>query len=203
MVWSKCRPCRAAEGIAVLEETLRREIPPAFAWARFSAPELAKRVKSASAITEAMKPITSDGAVLTGPAGFGKTSLSVAMLANWINPDHLADRDAMFAARRLMFTTSFVLAKARSMARLGDEAGPVACALEASLLVIDDLGAEPEYKTSAIPEVIHERHQAGAPTIITTGFTPTDIATRYGDGIARRVFERATKIKCGPPPSSR
>lgn len=198
LTWGTCRACATKEGIAILEESLRVVIPASFVWARFGAPELTKRVRIKAAIEQAQNALDgNDGSTLVGPAGSGKTSLACAMLAAWVQRDDLGNHAAQRAARALRFTSAFALAKARSMAKLGDEAGPVRAAMDASLLVIDDLGAEPAYANSAIPEVIHERHAAGELTIVTTGFAAKDIADRYGAGIARRVFERAAIVKCG------
>jgi hypothetical protein len=51
----------------------------------------------------------------------------------------------------------------------------------------------------AVPDVILERATYGRPTWITTWMSPDQAAQRYGDGIARRLFEagRVKVIQCG------
>jgi hypothetical protein len=69
----------------------------------------------------------------------------------------------------------------------------VELAMGCSVLALDDLGNE-RAERSAVPDVIFERHAEDRPTWLTTAFGPDAIAKRYGDGIARRVFERAAVI---------
>ena len=66
----------------------------------------------------------------------------------------------------------------------------VEVALEASVLVLDDLDLAPEVHGSAVVDVIHARHRENLPTIVTTTLTPAETAQRFGDGSARRLFER-------------
>lgn len=103
----------------------------------------------------------------------------------------------MERAKGALFVPAYDLAKARATARLGEEAPIVTKALTATVLVVDDLGSEPNFPTSAVPEILHERHADGKQTIVTTGFSSDEIATRYGSGIARRLFERTVKLRVG------
>jgi DNA replication protein DnaC len=69
---------------------------------------------------------------------------------------------------KVTFVTSQELARARAAYALGDgEPRVVASAMTAPLLILDDLG----------------------PTLVTTALLPDEMAQRYGDGIARRVYE--------------
>jgi hypothetical protein len=67
------------------------------------------------------------------------------------------------------------------------------------LLVVDDLGSERNIATNAVPDVIFARALASLPAWVTTWMTPADIAQRYGDGIARHLYEagHVTVIVCG------
>ena len=73
----------------------------------------------------------------------------------------------------------------------------LARALRADLLVLDDLGSERNVPSNPVPDVIFERHADDRATWVTTWMTPEKLTERYGDGIARRVFERAVIIDCG------
>jgi DNA replication protein DnaC len=89
---------------------------------------------------------------------------------------------------------------ARAQHGLGQgEPTEVERALSAHLLVLDDLGSERNTATNAVPDVIFERAYAGRPTWVTTWMTAEQVAQRYGDGIARRLWERdrMTVIGCG------
>lgn len=96
-----------------------------------------------------------------------------------------------------LFVSAIDLGVARAHERLGREAPLVERAMGAPLLVLDDLGAEQLTALSAVGDVIHKRHAGMMPTIISTGFAEQGIAARYGDGIARRVFEGAVVIRVG------
>ena len=50
---------------------------------------------------------------------------------------------------------------------------------------------------NAVPDVLFERHAEGRPTWLTTAMTREAMAERYGDGLARRVYEGAKIIDCG------
>ena len=75
------------------------------------------------------------------------------------------------------------------------EAPLVESCFAATLLVIDELGGEDPRYASAVAEVLFERHEQARPTWVTTGVGPTEIASRYGGGIARRVFEDAAVFR--------
>jgi DNA replication protein DnaC len=174
-------------------------IPSRYDWARFGAPELRERVRMAGAIDKAKAAVDANWVVLVGGAGSGKTSLACAMMRaildrpTWESPRE--ERDRAYGA---LFAGAYWLAKARHEHPLGaGEAPPIKKAIEATVLVLDDLGLE-QARNTAVAEVIYERHAAERQTIITTGFGYSALAERYGDGIARRIVEkgRVTVIKC-------
>lgn len=68
------------------------------------------------------------------------------------------------------------------------------------ILAIDDLGEEPhevlDYGNIKNPilELIEYRYDNQLPTFITSNLTPSEIAKKYGDRIADRLFEMVEKI---------
>lgn len=182
-------------------ERARGTIVEAMRWAKLDAPELPKRVRRREAIEEARCSLSSRLIVLSGPAGSGKTSLATAILQHHIdagiNEPHRYTPAAKLA-RGARFIECKDLARARSNHRLGHgEAPEVTEASTAPLVVLDDLGVD-DGRDKIISDVIYARH--GKPklwTIITTGFRSAQILRTYGDGVKRRILERATTIAAG------
>jgi len=186
----ECTRTVAAQSEAGLEDT-RRGIPPRYRWARCSSPELAQRVRLASAGADAsdvarrLAAAPALATVLQGPAGTGKSSLAVA---------------AMREVSRSLYVSAAALERARIEHRAGDGEAPiVARALKAPLLVIDDLGQDKPSSVSAVEAVILARHEAELRTWVTTGLDARsprgrypEIEGRYGAGIARRLTEAGT-----------
>lgn len=185
-----CPPCADAEAAKRLAAFLE-SVPPRYRWAKLEAPDLSARVSPRSAIAAARLAMESTApVVLTGGAGFGKTSLGVALVAGLVTGGAVSAR----------FVDSRALVRARQDGRLGDgEAKLVARCVAVQVLILDELGAEAGVGTAAtvIADVVHERHAHERRTVYTTPFEAEAIAAKYGDGIARRIFEGATVIKLG------
>ena len=162
--------------------------PNAFANLRLDDPVLQLRV-SPAAMTRAKDSVSLRRVVLLGPAGAGKTSLAAAMFRAWmdVNPSLVG-----------YFALSWRLGLARAQHKLGEgEPECVEKSLEAELCVLDDLGSERQTATNAVPDVVFERHAEGKMLWVTTAMSQADVAGRYGDGIARRVFEGSRLIELG------
>lgn len=186
----------------LLEETARAEarakarharavaasLPEAFRWAEFGAPALAGRIKNPAAVPLAATLRAEDRAFFTGASGTGKTSLAAAA----------SRRAAIESGLTLRFENALAIATARAKHPLG-EGDPeiLAGSVRAGLLVIDDLGTEELRYRDVVKELIFERHWRARATWVTTWMTVEDVFKAYGDGIARRIFQDATEIKCG------
>jgi len=172
----------AAREEADEEARLVRGIPEGYRWARVGSPLMAERIKASGPLPV----VAPTGAVFVGPAGAGKTSYAVAWLIKLRQ-----------SGVRGTFVHSHTLARARQDSGFGHTPVVVERSVKARLLLIDDLGNEPKIEASSVSEVIFDRHAESRPTWVTTAFSPQQIADRYGDGIARRVFERAQVIRLG------
>lgn len=186
---------RIASVTAARAREWRRAVPPRFAWAtQDAAPELAARVDRA-ALSKAEKlglgPLT-----LTGPSGSGKTSLAVALVSRWVSGlgvGYPADVD---------FVSSIDVEHAARRHRLGDdEPRAIERALEADLLVLDDLGMErSRFGVEALVRIIAHRHDQDLITVATTALDDGQLADTYGAGIARRLLEgRVLRMRVARP----
>lgn len=130
------------------------------------------------------------GLVLTGETGTGKTSLLVAMFATWF---------ARHRNEQARFVAALELGLARSRHALGHgDPAAITAALEAPLLVLDDVGMEAPMHADVLRQVLLTRHNEDLPTWVTTGLSYAAIAQRYDGGMARRLFESARHVDLGP-----
>jgi DNA replication protein DnaC len=200
----RCRACLDRAVVRrrdAVQAAVLASIPSHYRWAHFRAPELRARVTPPRAIDDASRATDAHSVVIMGAAGAGKTSLATALLVDRVNRNLTAEHSPALSARQSpagIFTNTFEIAKARREHRLGDgEAHTVAIAISARILLLDELGSESDGNNTAVAELIHARHEQDRPTIFTTPFTAQQLAARYGDGVARRVFENAVVIRLG------
>ena len=131
---------------------------------------------------------------LCGETGRGKTTVALAILRR-LHDEALADPHP--AKLKLIgfskWVTSYRLVEARREHPLGrGKAELVEAAINATLLVIDDLGNEPPDPVTF--EVIDERYAKSRPIIVTTGFEPKALRAKHGDAIWRRLTERGIVV---------
>ena len=127
--------------------------------------------------------------VLCGPTGCGKTTASVArirkLLAQAEQP--CSPEDFRFACG-IRFAGAADLATARKQHPLGSgEPFVIEEAIDASLLILDELGYESQQDT-AIPELADIRYRKGRLTITTTGLRPAEMVARYGEATVRKLI---------------
>ena len=171
--------------------SLERSIPPTYRWATLDAKELPDRV-CAPAIGIGKTAYHEPRVCLMGQTRSGKTSLAVAMLRAWVAKHE----------RIALFIPAHRLGVARIQHAAGHgEAELVETAMQAPMVLLDDLGSERDFPINPIADVIFERHAQDLPTWMTTGFTREPLVTRYGAGVVARLFERARVIQVPPNPA--
>lgn len=184
-----CHACFNSEKQAEWTAKVQAAMPRRALGATLDSPWLVKLV-GIDRIKLARESLAAERVACVGPPGAGKTSLVAAMFQASQRPSGQSPWPAWYSAHEL--------AKARALHALGEGEAPVIWrALQADLLVIDELGGEDERYASAVKEILYERHAACLPTWVTTGVGSAEIGNRYGGGIARRVFEDAVVFKLG------
>lgn len=190
---AKAEERRAAD----IRNICRTMIPARFATASFGADDLARRVLRAEAINKARDAFGSALTTLLGGSASGKTTLAAAMFHDVAERAIKGDERAVELFERPLWVSATSLARARKDHRLGNGDAPLILrALAATLLVIDEVGAERDGE--AVGEIVYERHAAMQPMIVTTGFHIDTLSEKYGDGVARRLVEagQANVIRC-------
>jgi len=186
-----CYACASAEEVFLEDRRdLEASIPGSYQWATLDALELPLRVAGgARSVARARAVTLAPRLLVVGDSGAGKTSLAVAMLREWSR------------ARRLgaLFVSVPEFASARMRSPLGREAEDVSAALRAPLVLLDDLGGELPIPTSPVTDVLRSRHAQGQPTWVTTWLDVEGLTRRYGEGIARRIGERAIVVRIPEP----
>lgn len=187
----QCEFCERAdlerESRARKVATGNHSIPDGYAWADFDLAELPAGPALVQRAREAIEHGIR-GAVFVGHSSLGKTSLAIAMMRAWMAR----------SGQTAIFVHAHRLGKARAQHRLGKgEAEEVDLSLSAPLLLIDELRDDRFTSSSAVYDVVQERHADGLPTWVTTGLganakeAHARIVEIYGDGTARRLFEGA------------
>lgn len=192
-----CVACRDREKFERAKERVFASIPKRFRWAiDCNLTTLSERVtlspeRISAALTWAAGLCAAPPSLaLSGVTGAGKTSLVVALFATWFARHR--NEDARFVA-------ALELGLARMRHPLGHDDPPaVLAAIEAPLLILDDLGAEAAMHADVVRQVLHARHNADLPTWVTSGLDQPELARRYDGGLARRIFEEAKQVRLGP-----
>lgn len=162
-------------------------IPAEFRWATLNAPAIRDRVANPAALTLAPAARDSRRVVFVGPSGAGKTSLAAAIFRARV--EAVPEASAVFTP-----VWRLTMARARS-----EDSDPelLARCKRCDLLILDDLAERQTVPSDPVPDLIRERHAEAKATWVTTYMSLEQVAARYGDDIARRIFQRSLLIDCG------
>jgi len=189
-----CPACSAANSRSLRANLLRpaRATLPDWAHARFSHPDFARCVDPKLARdAHAWNAAKHSTLALLGDTGMGKTTSAVAICNRILD---IAEERAL-PAERFMFARRLRMVRARDIsgsskrARLGGGDSPeVVEATRASLLLLDELGFE--QRDDAIDRILDYRYSTpGKVTIVTSGLSMPQLASRYGEATRRRFTE--------------
>ena len=119
--------------------------------------------------------------MLMGPSGLGKTYLMHAMAKV------LVERGF-----NVLLISAYKFLEAGRRAYVTGESRDLDTLLEADVLMIDDMGAEPLMENITITQwfnLINERQLAGRATLISTNLSDSELRTRYTERIASRLLD--------------
>ncbi len=124
----------------------------------------------------------SNGILMTGGTGLGKTHLSLAIadsvMKNGFNVIYGSTPEILRVIEREYYS------------RDRNEQDTMDALTQCDLLILDDLGAEMEkqFYTSLLYELVNARMCRGLPMIVSSNLTPGELKLRYQDRICSRLF---------------
>jgi hypothetical protein len=140
--------------------------------------------------------------VICGPSASGKTRLACAVLfdrmlvAGKMEPPGATDAVIEQAKRRVMVAGTSRYERAYSIGTAAAWSPEWTAWRAAAVLVVDDLGLEPENAAPALADLLISRCDREQQTLVTTSLDRAQFGARYGEGAIRRMS--ATRwIVCG------
>jgi len=128
--------------------------------------------------------------LFTGPAGVGKTHLSLAIAGAVLEQGHTVIYGSAQNLLSRLYRERF--------ARFGEQTDETERALlECDLLILDDLGAEhsTEFTRSCIYNIVNTRMMASKPVIVSTNFSTAQLNGEYGERVTSRVLGNYTVLR--------
>ena len=128
-------------------------------------------------------PNCSNGFVMCGLTGLGKTHLSLAIASEVISKGFT-----------VIYSTSSEITRNMADRYFGHSTNKdvdyLSLIVESDLFILDDLGAEfdSSFNKSAIFDIFNSRTPLNRPTIINTNLYPEQLQARYGERVTSRIF---------------
>lgn len=171
-----------------------------------------KRYRAASADSGFDEVIASgSGLYIQGPVGCGKTHLACAVAKSYAHAALARTHDKPRVARRIRFVTSIdFLARLKEtydVATGSAESDVMRGFAECDLLILDDLGKDlpTEWAVNRIFQLLNARYNEMLPTLITTQYTPEQLAVKFSrradavdaEAIVSRISEMCAAVELG------
>lgn len=202
-----CKVCAAAELLRTRRAMLAAatESLPDWPWCRVGDPEFEALRAKTPELFEPVLAWTIEGGsmVLLGGTGLGKTAVVRAKARRILDAGESGKlpEDKMRVAIGLRFVSVADIAKARRNHPFGQGDPPILrMAYESPLLILDELGREPQGDTS-IFELIDARYRAKLTTFITSNMLKKDLPARYTESGSRRITSLGRVIEIAKVPS--
>ena len=145
--------------------------------------------EAARSFAQNFSPKGSPSLLFIGGTGLGKTHLSSAIAKEVID----CGFDVLYDSAMHVFA-------AFENARFRDGADDTDRYLTVELLILDDLGTElgGSFTTACLYDILNTRLVRGLPTVVSTNLSASELADRYGERIASRLFGEYTPLVfCG------
>lgn len=143
--------------------------------------------RAARRYAEDFPDTTKPNLIFFGPAGLGKTFMADCIASRVMDRAFLVRRVTAYRMMELMRKFQFD----------GSEAQAVEYLQTCDLLFIDDLGTEPQTKSTSsyLFQIINERNNNDLHTIISTNLTPDQMRSFYTERVASRLMD-VSKTVC-------
>lgn len=161
-----------------------KSIPPRYRGARFDNFERRPGTEAALAVCRkwagSSSRRTTDGLLLVGPFGSGKTHLAVASAYAAV------ERDAVWPHFVSAATLAHEVKKGEQL-----DMAPVNTACTVAFLVLDDIGqtGRTEFDRELIYRIVSERYEEQRPIIATSNLTEKKLADTLGGALVSRLYE--------------
>lgn len=165
---------------------------PVWDWAHLGNVEFRRRVSPILLHKVESYDHRRDGSLVElGETGKGKSALAAAYINQLYDEEKRRVEAGETRVMYFAWVSGYELAGARKRSPLGDESPLVQHAIEVPLLVLDEVGHEPQ--SEEVMTVIDGRYRASRPTIVTSPLTWQALATHIGGGAYRRLLEHGIK----------
>lgn len=129
--------------------------------------------------------------LICAPTDFGKSVAAAMVALRLMGRGREADWRRWRGVRWVGIPELMTTARAWPLG--GGECPDVRSASTCELAILDDLGNETDH-ASTLFNVTQSRYQRGLKTITTTGLSPRELVSRYGECILRRLVQRDGKL---------